>query len=272
MTNLMSAHLFRLKKSRLFWGCLVISAAAGAWQSIQTFLEHGPTVPLDSIFFVYTMLIGLLLAVFLPLFFGAEYSDGAIRNKLAVGHSRSAVYLANLAVCSAAGVLACLSYILPITAAGIPLLGPFTMSTASLLWFTLCAFLMTAALCAVFTMIAMLNQNKAVVAVICISLAYFLLFLGIYLNSRLGEQAVIPAREYIENGQILVQEAMPNPTYVRGVKRTIFQLLCDLPGCQAVQLLAAAEERPWRLPAASLGAILASSAAGLALFRRKDLK
>lgn len=66
MTNLMSAHLFRLKKSRLFWGCLLISAAAGAWQSIQTFLEHGPTVPLDSIFFVYAMLIGLLLAVFLP--------------------------------------------------------------------------------------------------------------------------------------------------------------------------------------------------------------
>ena len=95
MTNLLSANLFRMKKNRLFWGCLLISSAAGAWQSIQTFLEHGRTVPLDAIFFVYAMLIGLLLSVFLPLFFGSEYSDGAIRNKLAAGHTRLAVYLSN---------------------------------------------------------------------------------------------------------------------------------------------------------------------------------
>ena len=131
---------------------------------------------------------------------------------------------------------------------------------------------MTASLCAVFTMAALLNQNKAVVAIVCIFLAYFLLFLGIYLNSRLTEQAVIPAREYIENGQILVREAMPNPAYVQGLKRTIFEALYDLPGCQAVQLIAAAEARPIRLPLVSLGAAAASTAAGLALFRRKDLK
>ena len=158
------------------------------------------------------------------------------------------------------------------TAAGIPLMGGFTLPPASVLWFTLCAFLMTASLCAVFTMAALLNQNKAVVAVVCISLAYFLLFLGIYFNSRLTEQAVIPAREYIENGQILMREAMPNPAYVQGLKRAIFEALYDLPGCQAVQLIAAAEARPIRLPLVSLGAAAASTAAGLALFRRKDLR
>lgn len=280
MNNSLSVNLLlrsgfsRLWRSASFWTAAAVMFAAGVFELAVGGQAVGFDVEgiLDNRYMIFVLVSGVVLSAFCALFVGAEYSDGTIRNKLAVGHSRSAVYLANLAVCSAAGVLACLSYILPMTAAGIPLLGPFTMSAASLLWFTLCAFLMTAALCAVFTMIAMLNQNKAVVAVICISLAYFLLFLGIYLNSRLTEPAVIPAREYIENGQILVQEAMPNPTYVQGVKRTIFQILYDLPGCQAVQLLAAAEERPWRLPAVSLGAILASSAAGLALFRRKDLK
>ena len=131
---------------------------------------------------------------------------------------------------------------------------------------------MTASLCAIFTMLALLNANKAVVAIICIFLAYFLLFLGIYLNSRLTEQAVIPAREYIENGQILVREAMPNPAYVQGIKRKIFEVLYDLPGCQAVELVATAEACPVRLPLVSLGVIAASTAAGIALFRRKDLK
>jgi hypothetical protein len=152
-------------------------------------------------------------------------------------------------------------------------MGGFTLPPASVLWFTLCAFLMTAALCAIFTMLALLNQNKAVVAVVCISLAYFLLFLGIYFNSRLTEQAVIPAREYIENGQILVREAMPNPAYVQGFKRKIFEALYVLPGCQAVHLLATATAVcPIRLPLASLGAAAVSTALGLALFRRKDLK
>lgn len=177
---------------------------------------------------------------------------------------RSASFWAAVSVMFGAGVFE--------LAAGIPLMGSFELPLASVLWFTLCAFLMTASLCAVFTMAALLNQNKAVVAIICISLAYFLLFLGIYLNSRLTEQAIIPAQEYIENGQILVREAMPNPSYVQGVKRTIFEILYDLPGCQAVQLIAASEACPIRLPLVSLGTAAASTAAGLALFRRKDLK
>ena len=63
---------------------------------LQTYLEYQRKFPLDAIFFVYAMLIGLVLSVFLPLFFGSEYSDGTIRNKLAAGHPRLSVYLANL--------------------------------------------------------------------------------------------------------------------------------------------------------------------------------
>ena len=271
---LLRANFSRLWRSASFWTAAAVMFAIGVFELAagSQAAAFGVEGILDNRYMIFVLLSGVVLSAFCSLFVGAEYSDGVIRNKLAVGHARASVYLANLMACSAAGVLACLSYILPMTAVGIPLLGPFVMSGASLLWFTLCAFLMTAALGAVFTMIAMLNQNKAVVAIICIFLAYFLLFLGIYFNSRLTEPAVIPAQEYIENGRILVREAMPNPSYVQGVKRTVFQLLYDLPGCQAVQLLATAEARPWRLPAVSLGTIAASTGIGLALFRRKDLK
>lgn len=271
---LLRANFSRLWRSASFWTAAAVMFAIGVFELAvgSQAVAFGVEGILDNRYMIFVLLSGVVLSAFCSLFVGAEYSDGVIRNKLAVGHARASVYLANLMVCSAAGVLACLSYILPMMAVGIPLLGPFVMSGASLLWFTLCAFLMTAALCAVFTMIAMLNQNKAAVAVICIFLAYFLLFLGIYFNSRLTEPAIIPAREYIENGQILVREAMPNPAYVQGVKRAIFALLYDLPGCQAVQLVAEAEACPVRLPLLSLGAAAVSTGAGLALFRRKDLK
>ena len=273
MRNLLCAGFSRLWRSASFWVAMGVMFAVAVLELALSYpLRQQPGI-LDNRYMIFALMSGVVLSAFCSLFVGAEYSDGVMRNKIAVGHSRTAVYLSHLTVCAAAGVLVCLGYILPMVLAGVPLLGPFTVSIPVLLWFTLCAFLMTAALCSVFTMIAMLNQNKAVVAIICIFLAYFLLFLGIYLNARLTEQAVIPAREYVENGQIFVREAMPNPAYVQGVKRKIFEILYDLPGCQAVQLLATAEEGcPVRLPLVNLCAGAISTAVGMALFRKKDLK
>ena len=271
---LLRANFSRLWRSASFWVALAVMFGTGVFELTvgMNARRQGNPVPLDNRYMLFVLMSGVVLAAFCSLFVGAEYSDGTIRNKIAVGHSRANLYLANLVTCAAAGVLVCLGYILPITSAGVPLMGGFELPLPSILWFTLCALLMTASLCAVFTMVALLNQNKAVVAIICIFLAYFLLFLGIYLNSRLTEQAIIPAQEYIENGQILVREAMPNPSYVQGIKRTIFEILYDLPGCQAVQLVATAEACPVRLPLVSLGTIAVSTGIGLALFWRKDLK
>lgn len=275
MRNLLCASFSRLWRSAAFWVSVGVMFAIGVFElavSYQPRLMGGVGI-LDNRYMIFALFTGVILSAFCSLFIGSEYSDGTMRNKITVGHSRTAVYLTNLAVCAAAGVLACFGYILPMVAVGVPLLGPFTVSISALVWFTLCVFIMTAAMCAIFTMIAMLNQNKAVVAIICIFLAYFLLFLGIYLNSRLTEQAIIPAREYVENGQIMVREAMPNPSYVQGVKRTVFEWLYDLPGCQAVELLATAEDGcPVRLPLLSLAAGAAATVAGLVLFRKKDLK
>lgn len=275
MRNLLCANFFRLWRSAAFWVSVAVMFAIGVFEVVISGQPKllGAEGILDNRYMIFVLLSGVVLSAFCSLFAGVEYSDGTMRNKIIAGHSRAAVYLSCLAACSAAGVMVCCGYILPVIVFGVPLLGPFVTEIPALLWFTICAFIMTAALCAVFTMIVMLNQNKAPAAIICIFLAYFLLFLGIYLNSRLTEQAVIPAREYIENGQILVREAMPNPEYVQGVKRMIFECVYDLPGCQAVQLLAEAGDGcPVRLPLISLLAGTVCTLVGLAMFRRKDLK
>ena len=139
--------------------------------------------------------------------------------------------------------------------------------------FTAFAFVMIAALGAIFTLVSLLQENRAVSAVVCIFLAYFLLFLGIYLHARLTEPAMMPAQEYVENGEIFCQAAYPNPGYVQGLQRAVYTGLCALPGCQAVWLAAtAAAACPWQLLLASLLAAAAVTGAGLVLFRRKDLK
>ena len=88
MRNLLSANFLRLRKSMLFWGCLILMLLLGAGFSLYCFLDRrtyetfgvGYVSNLDPVLFRYALLIGILMAVFVPLFFGMEYSDGAIRN------------------------------------------------------------------------------------------------------------------------------------------------------------------------------------------------
>lgn len=256
-------------------GVGVFEAVAG-WWAMMDFRSSGAAdamVSLDSRYFIFPFLSGILLSPFCALFVGAEHSDGTIRSKLAVGHGRGTVYLSNLLLCATAGILLCLSYITAVLAVGFPLLGAMHTPLPAVLWYTFCAIVMTSALAALFTMIAMLCQNKAVTAVTCITLAYFLLFLGIYLNARLSEPEIYPEQQYVQDGQIVTEAARPNPNHVRGVKRMVYQFLYDLPGCQTVQLAATIDTgTPPRLPLYSLAAVFLSTTAGILLFRRKDLK
>lgn len=55
--------------------------------------QSGYPTALDDRFFAYSFFIGILSAIFCSLFTGTEYSDGTIRNKIVVGHSRISIYL-----------------------------------------------------------------------------------------------------------------------------------------------------------------------------------
>ena len=271
MTNLLSANLFRLRKSRLFWLCLLLYAAAGAWQPIQTFLEFGHEIPLDAVFFVYAMLIGLLLSIFLSLFFGSEYSDGAIRNKLAAGHTRLSVYLANLITAVLAALLFCGAYILLTLAVGIPLLGapkyPVTVVTSVLL-----SLLMAAAWCAIFSVIFMNFSRKAASAVCCM-----MLFLAIF-GAAVSVYEILSAPEFYPSYMLTVDGELstvmePNPRYLQPEERPPYEFLLDLnPVGQAVQFTDGAVTRPLQMALCSLGVTAVTTAAGTALFKRKDLK
>lgn len=270
MSKLLSANLFRLRKSPVFWAALGLYAAAGAWQPLQTYLEYERQVPLDAIFFVYTMLAGLLLSIFLSLFFGSEYSDGAIRNKLAAGHTRLSIYFANLTTAVLAAVLFCGAYVLCTLAVGIPLLGK-PKAPSVLLVSLLLSLLMVSAWCAIFTVITMNFSRKAASAVCCILLFLAIFGAAVTVYQILEAPEFYPAIELVDGE--MVTNMVENPAYLQPDERIPYEFMLDLnPVGQAVQYTDGTVTRPIQMALCSLGVFAGTTAVGAALFQRKDLK
>lgn len=286
MIKLLHANFLRLRKTNLVWGSLGICVGLGALAALGEFRFQVGTgadlsVPevvqvkalLEGQFFQCAAFIGILAAEFISLFLGTEYSDGAIRNKLIVGHSRLSIYFANLITGFAASLMCMAGYMLSCLVVGAPLLGWFTKPAPLLLSAIAGSVLMLAAFCAIFTFVAMNCAKKSTSVVICLLGVFVLLMAAVYLNARLDAPEFIEGYELNVNGQIVAAEPEPNPDFLRGTKRDIYQFIYDLmPTGQSLQYTMLNFAAPARLMGLALAVCVVFTAAGAALFRRKDLK
>ena len=168
-------------------GMFLFGIFMAAMDYIST-LQYGDyEAQLTNVLFIYTLAVSILIPAFVGLFVGTEYSDGTIRNKMIIGHTRTSIYLSNLIVCSIAGLGLCISYMIGAFAVALPLytIDPGILPGAAIL--VLCSFLMSIAFTALCTITAMLCQNKALTAVINILAACCLLVISIYIMSRLRQ-------------------------------------------------------------------------------------
>lgn len=277
MRNLLSANFLRLRKSGLFWGALAFCLGFGifmvfnCWQMNQ--YDENDSVSLNGAFFIYPIIVSIVLAVFVPLFFGREYGDGAIRNKAAAGYSRPAIYAANLLTCMAVSLLFCAAYMAEVAAAGTPLVGFIAMDADRAVLMILGSLLSMAAFCALFTLVVMTCSRKSVSAVVCV-LGVFLLFIAsVYMKSRLDAPEYYTNYIAGENGISIPNSLVKNAQYLSGTQRTVFEVLYNLlPSSQAVQYSSRQAENLTQMPLYALVVIVLSTGAGIALFRRKDLK
>ncbi len=99
MRNLLCSHFCRLSRNLVFYICLLLCAAQCLDEVLGACI--GAARYADAIYHLeqYTFgnlpLFSVAIAVFASLFFGTEYADGTIRNKLICGHSRGAVYFSS---------------------------------------------------------------------------------------------------------------------------------------------------------------------------------
>ena len=78
-----------------------------------------------------------------------------------------------------------------------------------------------------------------------------------------------------ETGEVEVSEDIPNPDYLRGTEREIYQFFNDfLPTGQAVNITSQIElsQSPGLLAAYSAGIIIVSTGVGMFVFRKNDIK
>lgn len=274
MIKLLRAGGSRLIKNKLF---LILTAFSMglALLMIDTryrdLRNYGDLIETEQLMLNYATIIGIVIAIFTSLFLGTEYSDGVIRNKIIVGHKRMQIYLSNFIIIMMTSLLSYVIFIAVVSCIGIPLFGAITIPISKLLISLGCIFAVVVAYASIFTLIAMVIQNKAITAIVSIMLAFGLMMAAMVCLSRIQAPEYIPSATII-NGETIIKE-VKNPKYPSESEKEMYQILLDLnPAGQMFQLAGRAAPNQKVLPIYSFGLFIVFTAAGIVLFQKKDLK
>ena len=258
MTRLLGADTVRMYHSKCFSMCLVgmLIMAVGFLIMQGTAMDY--TVPLSRVIFLPMSFYGVAAAALISMFVGEDFSDGFIRNKLIAGRSRKAVFLSTLMVCLTACVVIYL-----ITTGFTCFAGSFffevDITYMDFVRHLLLGILTGLAYGSIFCTVTTLVGKKASAVLICMGLAFGMLFSSLHTNQ------VMVQPEY-KNGML-------NPHYVGGSLKAVYALLHDWnPTGQAAQLSAMHIFHSVRWIACDLGWMLVAAVLGTALFRRADIR
>lgn len=275
MNRLISAHMTRLRRDKVFWLCLVtilvyaIAYMLNGCRQAAVLSEFSYT--LDKYYFHFALTAGGFMAVFAGMFLGTEYSDRVIRNKVIAGHTRTAIYLSNFIVTFIASLAMLFTWIIG-AMVGIPYLGPWEMDAGQLMIYLLVAVLFIAALSSIFTLVGSLSSNKAVTVIVTIILYLVMFLFSSMIYSSLMEPEMLNNLVFTGEG-FEVDGQIPNPNYVSGAKRMVYEFINDfLPTSQGAQMAFVEIADPVRMMLSSVFITVSVTLCGLFFFHRKDIK
>lgn len=282
MNKLISANFARLFKSGVFILYMIFSGGLSAFMIIMRYIQYHQDMDyynyldpeyhtMDGIAFIGLLYILFAVPVFVGNFICTEYSDGTIRNKLIVGHKRSNIYLANLVVCTAGTLMGVALHLLINFTLGIALCGLEILTVTEIAKITLYSIVAFIAWTAIMVMISMLVSSKAGSSVTMLILAFIMFFVTISLNNTLT------APEYYEYSfDPTIGESvhnMKNPDYPTGTKRKVYQTTYDvMPTSHIYTSAMSSTENAGKFAGYDGIILVVTTALGIILFRRKDLK
>lgn len=270
MFRLISANFMRLKKDTLFWMCVAFMFILGFTVSVDIYIDKkdSATFCAENAAFVFTLISGILCAVFCGMFQGEELSDGTIKNKIISGHKRSNIYISQVLVCISAGIIMCMAYIIPSLIIGIVFMGGFKeLNGIEIIGYYVSGLLQISVCISLFSMIISAVQRKT----FGISLCFLLAFLIIYFSLIIHQTLTIP--EYTDMFREGTIEYGKNPHYPDENERKILTAVFEiLPAGQAYQLCYRHAENLIRMISCDIIMCISFTFSGIAAFSRKDLK
>lgn len=274
MTRLLNANFARLWKTYSFWVCFILVVGLAVANFISSYSLRPICVEqTGSMILSNCMNTALFTTIFAALYLGTDHSNGTIRNKMIIGHTRAEIYLSNLITTAFGGVLMLTVSMLATYAQGLCCGGSLGMPTGELALKIAAALCAVVAVCAICTLLGMLFSSKSTIITLALVLTFALTIGAILIESRLGEPEYISGYELTENGDIKMTDPEPNPYYVSGVTRDVISAVNDiLPFGQLMQIEMGGGRNTGLMPLYSLGVIAVTTVAGAVVFRRKDLK
>lgn len=293
MHKLLSAEFARLFRSFIFRLCLIFSAGCGIfcvlmlWWDIKRnsalyaeLAELGMNYNADNLIFTGGLYLIFVISVFISIFVGTEYSDGTIRNKLIVGHTRSNIYLSKFIVCATANIVMHLLYIFVVLVFGNLLINNgITMTMMEIISFTIVSITAILALTALLVLLSISNQSKAIGAVVLLLTTLILFFAAIEIGQRLIEPEYSDYYESIvideETNKLITEETekKPNHLALTGTKREICEFLYNfLPVSQIYQIAMRNSDNLWLIMIYDCLIMIVTTGAGIVIFKKKNLK
>ena len=281
MANLLSANFYRLFRIKVFYVGILAAVVVEVYSLLtgyQSTLLEG--LGLENKFFLYPILLVIEMPAFCGLFFGAEYSGGTLRSKLIAGIPRWKLYAANLVTGAVVSLAFSATAIVTGLALGFLLIGGFQLETGILAGYCLCSLAVGVASAAFAAMVALLVPNRAIGLVIGVLVAFSLLFVGQYLVQGLAQPELTREHEPVLQNGVVVGYAsspdapmVPNPRYVGGALRTVYTFLLHfMPMGQCFLVSFLGLEEPWKLMVGAALFTALTTAVGLVIFQKKDVK
>ena len=274
MIKLLKAGFFRLKKDIIFYLFIFLTIGMAGFMLYRYYNNNiiFKNTYLDEIVNEFIIYIGFFIAIFISIFVGKEHSQGIIRNKIIVGHSRIAIFLSNLIISIVVSIFGELIYLIIVLLIGIPLFGQMKMTLTQFLMTMLNTTLIIISFCTIYNFIAMLCSDITLSTIICI-----ILFIALFiLQEALG--SIVHANKYIKNGyfengnkHIISQE--PNPNYPGDDKVKQARLFyLAIPEGQAMEIKNNRLEYLKQMPIYSITLIIIINILGIYIFSKKELK
>ena len=278
MRKLLNSEIRHIFKSKLFWleilffigfsAFIVMSNYSPAVQS-----SENPIYP-DDVFHILYQIMALAFAICISMTVGTEYSDGVIRNKLIVGHTRRNIFFSTLLLHMVVSFLMMVLHGVVSYGLGYLLFGSFQAEFSHLIYIIFCSILANFVFVTLFISISMNVSNKAVTAVVTIVLYIAILYLTSFIGARLSaEEMTYDGIQILSDGTMQLGELIENPNYVNGFTRTVYECIYDLiPTGQIIQMQSDTFVPCIRFPVLSAVLIVLNTAAGYLQFLKKDIK